>query len=50
MGALIEIRDLVREYVIGGQIIRALDGVDLTVEQGNSWPLWARPVPANRRR
>ncbi|WAH41772.1 ABC transporter ATP-binding protein [Alicyclobacillus fastidiosus] len=34
MGALIEIRDLVREYVIGGQIIRALDGVDLTVEQG----------------
>jgi putative ABC transport system ATP-binding protein len=32
--SLIEIRDLVREYVIGGQVIRALDGVDLTIERG----------------
>ncbi len=34
MGALIEIRDLVREYVLGGQIIRALGGVNLTIEHG----------------
>ncbi|GEO24689.1 macrolide ABC transporter ATP-binding protein [Alicyclobacillus acidoterrestris] len=34
MSALIEIRDLVREYVIGDQTIRALDGVNLTVERG----------------
>ncbi|UNO50739.1 ABC transporter ATP-binding protein [Alicyclobacillus acidoterrestris] len=31
---MIEIRDLVREYVIGDQTIRALDGVNLTVERG----------------
>ncbi len=34
MDALIEIRDLVREYVIGGQTIRALNGVDLTIHHG----------------
>ncbi|MCL6600734.1 MAG: ABC transporter ATP-binding protein [Alicyclobacillus macrosporangiidus] len=32
--SLIEIRDLVREYVIGGQVIRALNGVNLTIERG----------------
>lgn len=34
MDALIEIHNLVREYVIGGQMIRALDGIDLTIEKG----------------
>lgn len=34
MGALIEIHNLVREYVIGDQTIRALDGVNLTIQQG----------------
>ena len=34
MGALIEIRNLVREYVIGDEVIRALDGIDLTVQHG----------------
>ncbi|WP_067624443.1 ABC transporter ATP-binding protein [Alicyclobacillus acidiphilus] len=31
---LIVIRDLVREYEIGGQIIRALDGVNLQISRG----------------
>ncbi|MCF8567875.1 ABC transporter ATP-binding protein [Alicyclobacillus tolerans] len=34
MNALIEIKDLVREYVIGGQVIRALNGVSLTIHKG----------------
>lgn len=34
VAALIEIRQLVREYVIGDQTIRALDGVNLTIERG----------------
>lgn len=32
--SLIEIQDLVREYVIGGQTIRALDGINLTIQRG----------------
>ena len=34
MGALIEMRDLVREYTMGDQLIRALDGVNLSIHQG----------------
>lgn len=34
MGALIEIRNLIREYVIGDEAIRALDGINLTVHHG----------------
>ncbi|WP_083486417.1 ABC transporter ATP-binding protein [Alicyclobacillus ferrooxydans] len=34
MGALIEIRNLVRQYVIGDEVIRALDGIDLTIQHG----------------
>lgn len=34
MGALIEMRGLVREYILGDQVIRALDGVNLTIEHG----------------
>ncbi|WAH36816.1 ABC transporter ATP-binding protein [Alicyclobacillus dauci] len=34
MRPLIEIHDLYREYAIGGQTIRALDGIDLTIDQG----------------
>ncbi len=34
INALIEIKDLVREYVIGGQVIRALNGVSLTIHKG----------------
>ena len=34
MGALIEMRQLVREYILGDQVIRALDGVDLTIGHG----------------
>jgi putative ABC transport system ATP-binding protein len=34
MTALIQIRNLVREYTIGGQTIRALNGVDLTIDKG----------------
>jgi len=34
MGALIEIRSLVREYILGDQVIRALDGVNLTIQHG----------------
>ncbi|GMA51015.1 macrolide ABC transporter ATP-binding protein [Alicyclobacillus contaminans] len=34
MGALIEIRNLVRQYVMGGQIIRALNGVNLEIQRG----------------
>ncbi|MCF8565472.1 ABC transporter ATP-binding protein [Alicyclobacillus tolerans] len=32
--ALIEIDNLVREYVIGGQTIRALNGIDLIIQKG----------------
>ncbi len=32
--ALIEIRDLLRHYKMGNNIVKALDGVDLTVEEG----------------
>lgn len=32
--SLIEIHNLVREYAIGGQIIRALDGINLTIQRG----------------
>lgn len=34
MSALIEIRSLVREYTVGGQTIRALNGVNLAIEKG----------------
>jgi putative ABC transport system ATP-binding protein len=34
MSTLIEIQDLVREYTIGGQTIRALDGINLTIQHG----------------
>lgn len=34
MGTLIDIRDLVREYVLGGDVIRALDGVTLNIQHG----------------
>ncbi|QSO51451.1 ABC transporter ATP-binding protein [Alicyclobacillus curvatus] len=34
MGTLIDIRDLVREYVVGDEVIRALDGVTLAIEHG----------------
>lgn len=34
MGALIEMRDLVRSYQIGDQVIRALNGVNLNIGQG----------------
>ncbi|MCL6637869.1 MAG: ATP-binding cassette domain-containing protein, partial [Alicyclobacillus sp.] len=34
MSRLIEISNLVREYNVGGQLIRALNGVDLTIDQG----------------
>ncbi len=34
MSALIEIRDLVREYTVGGQTIRALNGVNLAIDKG----------------
>lgn len=34
MESLIEIKGLVREYVLGDQRIRALDGVDLTINKG----------------
>jgi putative ABC transport system ATP-binding protein len=32
--ALIELTDVVKQYTIGTQVIRALDGVNLTIEQG----------------
>lgn len=34
MSVLIEIRELVREYVIGDQVIRALNHVDLSINKG----------------
>jgi putative ABC transport system ATP-binding protein len=34
MSALIEVRDLVKVYKMGGQELRALDGVSLTIELG----------------
>jgi len=34
MSALIEIRSLVREYTVGGQTIRALNGVNLAIDKG----------------
>lgn len=34
MEALIEIKDLLREYVLGDQVIRALNGVNLTINKG----------------
>lgn len=34
MSGLIEIRNLVREYTIGGQTIQALNGVDLFIDKG----------------
>jgi ABC-type lipoprotein export system ATPase subunit len=34
MSALLEIQDLTRHYRMGGSVVRALDGVSMTVEQG----------------
>ena len=34
MTALIEIQDLVRNYVLGGQLIHALNGINLTIHKG----------------
>ncbi len=34
MGALIEIHNLARHYELGGQIIRALNNINLTIEKG----------------
>lgn len=34
MAALIEIKDLVRNYVLGGQVIHALNGINLTIDKG----------------
>lgn len=34
MGALIEMHDVEREYFVGGELVRALNGVSLTIHQG----------------
>ncbi|MCL6443192.1 MAG: ABC transporter ATP-binding protein [Alicyclobacillus sp.] len=34
MSVLIEMKDVVREYVMGGQVIRALDGVTFSIDKG----------------
>lgn len=34
MASLIDIRNLVREYVLGDEVIRALDGVTLNIQHG----------------
>jgi len=34
MGVLIEMNGICKHYTLGGQTVRALDGVDFTVEQG----------------
>ncbi len=33
--SLIEVRDIKKTYEVGGEIVRALDGVDLTIERGD---------------
>lgn len=35
MGAILEVRQLVKEYTTGGVSLRALDGVDLAIEPGS---------------
>ncbi|MCF8565591.1 ABC transporter ATP-binding protein [Alicyclobacillus tolerans] len=34
MGGLIEMHSVVRQYVVGGEVINALNGVDLTIQRG----------------
>ena len=33
--ALVELRDIRKTYHLGGEVIHALDGVDLDVDQGD---------------
>ena len=55
MAHLIEIRDMYKIYAIGEEPVHALDGVSLSIDDGEfvaimgSWRSWARPGRASRR-
>lgn len=47
MEHLIELKDVYKIYQMGEETVHALDGISLTVDPGNSWPLWAPPAPVS---
>ncbi len=46
---MIEMRDVVKRYVLGGEEIYALDHVSLRVNRGNTWPSSAPRAAAKAR-
>ena len=49
MKETIVIQDIVKTYQMGDSIVRALAGVNLTVEEGELRRSWGHPVRENRR-
>ena len=37
MTALVETRELVKTYELGGETVRAVDGVSLSIDHGSQW-------------
>ena len=37
---LIDLRGIYKIYYMGDEEVRANDGISLTIEKGNLWPLW----------
>ena len=49
-GPLIRLEGLRRHYQVGGETVRALDGVDLAVARGDSLAVMGRRLPGLLRR
>ena len=47
MEHLIELKDVYKIYHMGDEEVHALDGVSLTIDKGEFWPLSVSPAPAN---
>ena len=46
---ILQLCDVVRTYNVGGEVVRALDGVTLTVQRGEFMAIMGRSAPGSRR-
>lgn len=46
---ILEVKNLRKEYGQGETLVKALDGVNLSVEKENSWQWWEAAEAENRR-
>ena len=46
---ILDLRDIHKHYQNGDTVVRALDGVSLTVRRGEFVAIMGRPAPASRR-